>query len=78
MLCLSGSQLITVKAMDVDTGDGGAVKYTNVFGPKNDSLAIHPESGLITVAKKEHGFDREEARGNLLINNGVLSRKHAH
>jgi hypothetical protein len=57
----TGLYLVTVQATDLDTGDAGIVRYTSILGYKNSSLMLDPETGVVTIATKKHGFDREEA-----------------
>ncbi|XP_014250351.1 cadherin-86C [Cimex lectularius] len=55
------TQLAKFEATDVDTGDGGIIKYTAVLGMKNTSLSLHPDTGVLKIATDTHGFDREES-----------------
>lgn len=54
-----------VKAFDVDTEAAGRVHYTRILGFRNSSLLLNSVTGVITVASDNHGFDREEASGNI-------------
>lgn len=49
-----------MKATDVDTGNGGKVRYTQILGYLNTSLNLDPQTGLIVVSTDNHGFDREQ------------------
>lgn len=61
----AGVRVITVQAVDPDTGPFGSVRYTAVLGYRNSSLVLDSQTGLITVSNDNHGFDREESAGNL-------------
>lgn len=54
-----GTKVIQVHADDVDTGNGGKVRYTQVLGYLNTSLNLDAETGLVTISTEHHGFDRE-------------------
>lgn len=49
-----------MKANDVDTGNGGKIRYTQILGYLNTSLNLDPTTGLIVVSTDNHGFDREQ------------------
>ncbi|BES87672.1 Hypothetical protein NTJ_00475 [Nesidiocoris tenuis] len=57
----AGTRLVKFECTDADTGDAGIVKFTAVLGPKNASLNLNWDSGLLTIATDNHGFDREES-----------------
>ncbi|VVC33823.1 Hypothetical protein CINCED_3A009224 [Cinara cedri] len=57
----AGVRVITVQAVDPDTGPFGSVRYTAVLGYRNSSLVLDSQTGLITVSNDNHGFDREES-----------------
>ncbi|KAJ1531684.1 hypothetical protein ONE63_000353 [Megalurothrips usitatus] len=57
----AGTRIAQVQATDVDTGEFGHVRYTAILGRVNGSLALDPETGVITVSKDKHDFDREVA-----------------
>ncbi|XP_052132091.1 cadherin-86C-like, partial [Frankliniella occidentalis] len=57
----AGTRLVQVQATDVDTGEFGHVRYTSILGRVNGSLALDPETGVITITKDKHDFDREVA-----------------
>lgn len=74
----AGTRVVQIRAEDVDTGIFGKIQYTAILGYLNTSLHLDPRSGIITVAKNNHGFDREampdvrfliEARDNEGIGN---------
>ena len=54
-----GRRVIQVHANDVDIGIGGRVRYTQILGYLNTSLRLDAETGIITIATNNHGFDRE-------------------
>ncbi|XP_067616275.1 cadherin-86C isoform X2 [Eurosta solidaginis] len=55
-----GIEVVKVTAEDVDTfSSSGLVRYTAILGYLNTSLNLDSESGLITLATNNHGFDRE-------------------
>lgn len=60
----AGVRVITVHAVDPDTGSFGSIRYTAVLGFKNSSLVLDSQTGVITVSNDNHGFDREESAGN--------------
>ncbi|XP_075974106.1 cadherin-86C-like [Anticarsia gemmatalis] len=55
----AGTRVVQVAADDVDTGSFGKVQFTAILGYLNTSLHLDPMTGVITVAKNNHGFDRE-------------------
>uniref|UniRef100_A0A336M400 CSON011767 protein n=1 Tax=Culicoides sonorensis TaxID=179676 RepID=A0A336M400_CULSO len=55
-----GTRIVQVHAEDVDTLNGGKIRYTQILGYLNTSLNLHPTTGIITVATSNHGFDREQ------------------
>ncbi|KAL0280631.1 UNVERIFIED_CONTAM: hypothetical protein PYX00_001863 [Menopon gallinae] len=57
----AGMMVTQVQATDLDTGSFGKVFYTNILGNPNNSLRIDSNTGVITVATNNHGFDRESA-----------------
>ncbi|XP_068085197.1 cadherin-86C [Anabrus simplex] len=57
----AGVVVVRVQAHDVDTGKFGAIHYTRILGPLNNSLLLDPISGTVTVATNSHHFDREQA-----------------
>lgn len=59
----AGTRIVQVQASDADTGEFGHVRYTAILGRVNSSLALDPETGVITISKNKHDFDREVAAG---------------
>lgn len=59
----AGARVITVEAVDPDTGPFGSVRYTAILGYKNSSLVLDSQTGVISVSNDNHGFDREESAG---------------
>ncbi|XP_068632307.1 cadherin-86C [Battus philenor] len=55
----AGTKVVQVAADDVDTGQYGKIQFTAILGYLNTSLHLDPNTGLITVATDNHGFDRE-------------------
>lgn len=55
-----GTRVVQVHAEDVDTLNGGRVRYTQILGYLNTSLNLDPATGIITIATSNHGFDREQ------------------
>lgn len=74
----AGVHVITVQAVDQDTGLFGSVRYTAVLGYRNSSLVLDSQTGLITVSNDNHGFDREESAGNPSEIYRKMSLKKAH
>lgn len=56
-----------VKAVDVDTGAAGRVHYTAIHGFRNSSLLLNSVTGVINLVSDNHGFDREESAGKLML-----------
>lgn len=59
----AGVRVVTVEAVDPDTGPFGSIRYTAILGFKNSSLVLDSQTGVITVSNDNHGFDREESAG---------------
>lgn len=55
----AGTRVVQVHAEDPDTGQYGSVRYTQILGYLNTSLSLDAETGLITIATSNHGFDCE-------------------
>lgn len=55
----AGMRVIQVTAEDPDTGVYGKIRYTQILGHLNTSLSLDPETGVITIATNNHGFDCE-------------------
>ncbi|KAJ8868921.1 hypothetical protein PR048_030462 [Dryococelus australis] len=56
-----------VRAEDADTGLFGEVQYTQILGHLNTSLTLDSITGLVTVSRNNHRFDRETAPGSAPI-----------
>ncbi|GLV43635.1 Cadherin 86C [Carabus blaptoides fortunei] len=55
----AGMRVIQVTAEDLDTGVYGKIRYTQILGHLNTSLSLDPETGVISIATNNHGFDCE-------------------
>lgn len=55
----AGTRIAQVHAEDPDTGIYGKVRYTQILGYMNHSLSLDAETGVITIATSNHGFDCE-------------------
>lgn len=55
----SGTRIAQVHAEDPDTGIYGKIRYTQILGYMNTSLSLDAETGVITIATSNHGFDCE-------------------
>ncbi|XP_019623295.1 PREDICTED: protocadherin Fat 4-like [Branchiostoma belcheri] len=60
----AGSTVVTVTCTDDDVGDNAAVAYAITSGNSNDSFAVNPTSGDVTV---KNSLDLEDVRAFTLI-----------
>ncbi|XP_067382257.1 cadherin-23 isoform X2 [Channa argus] len=52
-----GTSVITVKAVDLDEGENGAVLYT-MLGPNSDAFSLDPNTGMVRSRRLLQSFER--------------------
>ncbi|GAB6029716.1 hypothetical protein CHUAL_005437 [Chamberlinius hualienensis] len=55
----AGAEIIRLTAVDPDEGTFGQFNYVNISGEGSSKLILNKETGVITLATSNHGFDRE-------------------
>lgn len=66
---VKGTTVARINARDIDTGIYGTdgIRYTEIRGEMSSALHLDPITGVITVQKSDHKFDRELSAQHFLI-----------